>query len=114
MRIFSSGLGEDVRPELADRVQPVVPALELVARGQRVGLFVLERGDLESEEQELRIDGRALLRQARDERSPRRFVLVGRVPEVRVVDRARERRLDPLALLDRLAQLAGAQLRDRP
>ena len=31
---------------------------------------------------------------------------------MRVVDRAREGRLDPLALRDRVAQLARAQLRD--
>ena len=32
------GLGEHVRPELADRAEPVAPALELVAREERLGL----------------------------------------------------------------------------
>ena len=51
-------------------------------------------------------------REARNERSAPRVVHVRREPEVRVVDGARERRLDPLALLDRLAQLGRAQLGD--
>ncbi len=105
-------LGEDVRPELPNRPEPVAPALELVAREERLGLVVLERRELEPEEEELRVDRRALLRQARDERAALRVGHVRREPEVRVVDRARERRLDPLALLDRVAQLARAQLGD--
>ena len=105
-------LGEDVRPELPDGPQPVAPVLELVARDERVSLVVVERRELEPEEEELGVDRGALLRQTGDEGSALRVGHVRREPEVRVVDRARERRLDPLALLDSLAQVARAQLRD--
>ena len=90
----------------------MAPALELTAREQRVGLLVLERGELEPEEEELRVDRCALLGEPRDEGPTRGVVHVGREPQMRVVDRAREDRLDPLALLDRRAQIGGAQLRD--
>ena len=66
------GLREDVRPELADGAKPVAPALERAARDQGVRLLVLERRQLEAEEQELRVDRGALLRQLRDERAARR------------------------------------------
>ena len=74
----------------------------------------VERRELEPEEEELRVDRGTLLRQPGHERAALRVGHVRREPEVRVVDRARERRLDPLALLDRLSQLAGAELRDMP
>ena len=105
-------LGEDVRPELPNGPQPVAPALELVTRDERVGLVVLERSELEPEEEELGVDRRALLGEARDERTALRVGHIRREPEVRVVDRTRERRLDPFALLDRVSQVGRAQLGD--
>jgi hypothetical protein len=81
----------------------VAPAFELVAPDQRLGLVVLECRDLEPEEQELRVDHRPLLREAGDKRAALGVVHVGREPKVRVIDGAREGRLDALALLDRLA-----------
>ena len=105
-------LGEDVRPELPNGPsQWRQRSSSSLARSASAWSSV-ERRELEPEEEELRVDRRALLRQARHERSALRVGHVRREPEVRVVDRARERRLDPLALLDRLAQIAGAQLRD--
>ncbi len=112
MRIFSSGsvrmYGRNFRTVRSQWRQRSSSSL---ARSASAWSSV-ERRELEPEEEELRVDRRALLRQARDERAALRVGHVRREPEVRVVDRARERRLDPLALLDRLSQIAGAQLRD--
>ncbi len=112
MRIFSSGsvrmYGRNFRTVRSQWRQRSSSSLAMSASA----CVVRERRELEPEEEELRVDRRALLRQARHERSALRVGHVRREPEVRVVDRARERRLDPLALLDRVAQLAGAQLRD--
>src|SRR6185295_18845411 len=89
-------LGQNVRAELPHGLEPVTPALELTACEQRVGLFVLERAELEPEEEELRVDCCALLGESRDKGPTRGVVHVGREPQMRVIDRAREGRLDPL------------------
>ncbi len=106
------GLGEDVRAELSDRTQPVLPPLEHRVGQQGVGRGVVEVGELEPEEQKLRVQCSALFGQPCQERSARRVGHVRREPEMGVVDRASEDRLDPLALVDRLDELGSAQLGD--
>ena len=112
--IFSSGsvrmYGRNFRTERSQ----CAPALERLVREERVGGSVVEVGDLEPEEQELRVERGALLGQPRDERSARRVGHVRREPEMGVVDRAREDRLDPLALVDRLASSVALSSATRP
>ena len=110
MTIFSSGSlrrnGRNLRT-----LRPVVPALERRVGEERLGGRVVEVGELEPEEEELRPERCALLRQARDE-GTRGASAVSVAYQVRVVDRPREHGLDPLALLDRLGELGRAQLGD--
>ena len=76
---------------------------------ERVGRAVLDRRPLEPEEEELRLEGRALLPQLRDECAAGGLGHVGREKHVRVVESARCDRLDPLALVNRLGELGGGE-----
>ena len=90
----------------------MLPPLERRVGQQSVGCGVVEVGELEPEEQKLRVQCSALLGQPCQERSARRVGHVRREPEMGEVDRASEDRLDPLALVDRLDELGSAQLGD--
>ena len=76
---------------------------------ERVGRAVLDRRPLEPEEEELRLEGRALLPQFRNECAAGGLGHVGREKHVRVVESARCDRLDPLALVNRLGELGGGE-----
>ena len=106
------GLREQVGPVLADRPQPVGPPLELGGGEQRLGVVVVELGQLEGEEQELGAERRLLLGQLRDEGAARRIRHIGGEVEVRVVGGAVEDLVYPLALGDRVAERCGVQLGD--
>ncbi len=106
------GLRQEIRAELPQRAQPVAPALELRAREMRLGRSVVEVGDLQTEEEQLRVERCALLRDSGNERAARRVGHVRCEVEMGEVADASEDLLDPLALCDRRGQLGRAQLRD--
>ena len=68
------GLGEQVRAVAARRAQVVAAEVEALGGEQLVGALVVERGPLELEEQELRLDRRRVLldRAGRARRGPGR------------------------------------------
>ena len=90
----------------------MAPVIELGPFQKRFGRFVVQLGDLEPEEEELGVERRALLGDARDECSTRRVGHVGGEMEMGEVRDAGEDGLDPLALLDGFRQLGRTQLGD--
>ena len=90
------------------------PALELGAGEQRFGDIVVEVGYLEPEEEELRVESGALLRDARHERASRRIRHVGGEMEVGEVRDPREDFFDALSLGDRGRKLRGREAGDLP
>ena len=63
------GLGEQVRAVAAHRAQVVAHGVEAVGGQQLVGALVVERGPLELEEQQLRLDRGGALLHAREQRA---------------------------------------------
>jgi hypothetical protein len=114
-------LREQVRPVAADVAQVVAASLEAIRGEQLLGSLVVERGPLELEEQELGLDRRRLLVDARDERPVRRVVRVDREAQVCVVGRSADQIADDIELVHRVRELgafevldaAGVALRER-
>ena len=106
------GLGQQIRAEDALRREPVAPVVERRVGEQLLGRLVLDRGPLEPEEEELRLEARTLLTELCHERTAR---LVGHVRgevHVREVESARRDRFDPLALVDRRGEVGRGEARD--
>ena len=72
------GLGEQVRAVAARRLQVMATEVEALGGEQRLGALVVERGPLELEEQELRLDRRRVLLDPLVERAAGRVGGVGR------------------------------------
>ena len=83
------GLGEQVRAVAARRAQEVARGVQAVGGHELVGALVVERRPLELEEQQLRLDRRALLLHALHERADLRVGGVDAEAQHRVVARAR-------------------------
>ena len=92
----------------------MIPLLELGGGEERLGGLVLEVGDLQAEEEELRLESRSLLGQPRDERAASGVGHVRRELEVGEVACARDERLDSLQLCNRLGELGGGEPGDLP
>ena len=75
-------------------------------------MLVVDRGPLEAEEEELRLEAGGLLAELRDERAAGGVGHVRGEAHVRVVEGARRDRLDPLVLGDRVRELGRRQGRD--
>ncbi len=97
-------LGEEIRPVAAHRAQVVAARVEAVGAEQLVGALVVDRGPLEVEEEELRLDRGRLLADPRDERAVRRVDRVDGEAQVRVVARAGDELGDRLELGHRLGE----------
>ena len=90
----------------------MAPAVERRIGEQLVRRPVVDRGPLEAEEEKLRLEAGTLLTQLRDEGATGGVGHVGGEVHVRVVEGARRDRLDPLALVDRLGEVARREGRD--
>ena len=105
-------LREQVGTEHALRREPVTPVVEGGILEQRRCGLVVDRGPLEAEEEELRLEARRLLAELRDERATGGIGHVRGEGHVRVVEGARRHGLDPLVLRDRVGELRRRQGRD--
>ena len=92
----------------------MAPVVERRIGEELVRRPVLDRGPLESEEEKLRLEAGTLLTQLRDEGATGGVGHVGGEVHVRVVEGARRDRLDPLALVDRLGELAAERVATLP
>ena len=96
---------------VAPHVVEVVPAeVELVGREQLIDSVLLERGPLELEEQQRRLDRRAALLRQLQQRPIVRIGGVGREAQRGVCARAPDQLVDRRELLHRLPQPLGVEL----
>ena len=103
-----------MRAVAARRAQEVAGRVEAVGGHELVGALVLQRGPLELEEQQLRLDRRALLLDALHERADLRIGGVDAEAQHRVVTRARRQLGDGHELGHRRGELVGAELGQAP
>ena len=116
------GLGQQVRAVAARGAQEVARGVEAVGGHELLGAGVVDRGPLELEEDELRLDRRALLLHALHERADGRIGGVDAEAQHRVVAGARAELGDLLQLAHRcrerrrveLGDAAGVARRRRP